>query len=385
MSYSKKHKLLIAVTSPVSMTFFKGQIRYLQNTGFDVVIVCSPGWRKTDDVEYYPIVMEREISLLRDLYSLCHLVWLFVKIKPTIVNVGTPKAGLLVTIAAFLCRVPIRIYTCHGLRLETLNGFKRMLLVMTEKVAARCSHRVVCVSESLRQKYIDIGFSTKEKIIVIGAGSINGIDLERYSPLLLSSDNISESINKAGFDGDTVYIGFVGRLTKDKGIYELIEAFEILKPKFPHLKLILLGGFENGDPIDSKTQEAIIRDERIINTGVVTDTLPWYRMMRLLVLPTYREGLPTVLLEAGALGLPVVATKTTGCVDVIVDGKTGFLVPPGNAIELADAIAWLLSNPALAMTMGKNDRQFVAEHFARDKVWAGMAQFYSEMIGLNDK
>lgn len=161
----KPKLLLLMVTSSVSMVFFTGQIKFLLESGYNVAVVCSPGWKNPDEVPYYPISMEREISPLNDLISLYKLVTLFSRISPQIINAGTPKAGMLGMIAAYLCRVPRRIYTCHGLRLETLTGWKKSILTMTEKVTAFCAHKVVCVSESLRKKYVDLQFTHPDKVL----------------------------------------------------------------------------------------------------------------------------------------------------------------------------------------------------------------------------
>lgn len=374
--------LVIAVTSPISMAFFKGQIEYLQKAGFDIVVVCSPGWELISGVRYYPVAMEREISPLKDLSSLFRLIKLFVKIKPEIVNAGTPKAGLLVTLAAFLTRVPLRIYTCHGLRLETTSGWKRKLLSLTEKIAASCAHQVVCVSDSLRSRYAQLNLAEENKITVIGNGSCNGINLDQY---IRNIDNVTnKQLYKVLFgktiSDDSVFIGFIGRLTRDKGIYELIEAYKTLSFQLPNLYLLLLGGFEEGDPVNNQTQDSIFFDERIINLGWISDPIQYYRLMQLLILPTYREGLPTVLLEAAAMEVPVVATRATGCVDVVVEGETGLLVPIGDSKALAEAITLLLQNKTLRENMGRNARQRMEKLFRQEIVWENTLQFYTKHL-----
>lgn len=372
--------LAIVVTSPMSTIFFKGQIEYLQNAGFSVAVICSPGWKGQTGIPYYPISMEREISIFKDLFSLWSLIRLFVKIKPDIVNAGTPKAGLLATVAAYLCRVPIRIYTCHGLRLETLAGWKKVLLTATEKTAAFCAHKVICVSPSLRNKVVQMRLTTENKAIVIGSGSCNGVDLGKYNPLPAACE-IDTMFAKYGvFDKNACIIGFVGRLTKDKGIYELIEAFEILKPKFPNLLLLLLGGIEEGDPLSPAIRAKIIQDERIIDLGEVSETIPYYRCMKLLVLPTYREGLPTVLLEAGAMAIPVVATMATGCVDIVVDRKTGLLAPARDATALANSMEILIRDHKMAEELGKNARERIRNLFSQEIVWENTTQFYLSLL-----
>ncbi|CQR74719.1 Capsular glucan synthase [Sporomusa ovata DSM 2662] len=377
---SRKPLLVLAVTSHISMDFFKGQIDFLQKAGFAIAVVCSPGWDNIDGVKYYPIAMEREISVFKDILSLCFLIKLFLKIKPTIVNAGTPKAGLLVSIAAFICKVPIKIYTCHGLRLETAVGWKRKLLVITEKISGFCADRIVCVSNSLRCKFIKLQLASEKKVTVIGAGSCNGIDLKKFiqtEQCRIRKENI---LVKKNVPKNAVFVGFVGRLTRDKGIYELAEAFEILKEKFPNLYLLLLGNFENGDSISEKTREKIVRDQRIIDLGFIANPVPYYQLMSLLILPTYREGFGNVLLEAGAIGIPVVASRVTGCVDVVVDGETGLLVPVGDSTALANAVAMLLTNTALAALMGQKARQRIEHLYKNEVVWENLDKFYKGLL-----
>jgi glycosyltransferase involved in cell wall biosynthesis len=373
----EKPTLVLAVTVPFSMFFFKGQIDYLKKAGFNIVVICSPGWDNSEGVDYYPIPMEREISILKDIRSLFRLIKLLVKIKPDIVNAGTPKAGLLVSIAAFISNVPFRIYTCHGLRLETLAGWKRKILTITERITTLCVNEVVCVSCSLRNKMVDLKLAPEHKVKVIGAGSCNGVDLAKFSGDFYLK-RIEDTLKEKNIAKDAIFIGFIGRLVKDKGIYELVEAFEILKRKFPNLYLLLLGGHEKGDPISEETSNKIIQDQRIIDLDFIVDTVPYYQLMRTLVLPTYREGLPTVLLEAGAMGVPVVATWATGCVDVIEDGRTGLLVPPGDSVALANAIEVLLVNESLAIELGENARRRIEQLYSQEVVWCNIINYYRE-------
>lgn len=374
-----KPLLVLAVTVPFSMFFFKGQIEYLKKAGFDVAVICAPGWDNLEGVKYYPVPMEREISILKDFKSLLLLIKLFLKIRPTIVNVGTPKAGLLVGIAAFVVRVPVRIYTCHGLRLETLQGWKQKILTATEKVAAYCAHKVVCVSNSLRDKFLELSLAKADKVEVIGEGSCNGVDLSRYTNIDLISENETVMQIRNNSKG-AVYIGFVGRLTKDKGLNELVEAFNLLKRKFPNLYLMLLGDFEEGDPLAEETRQKIITDERILHLGFIEDTVSYYRLMRILVLPTYREGFGNVIIEAGAMEIPVVASKVTGCIDAVINGETGLLVTPGDSSDIARAIELLLTNQAMATQMGKNARKRIEKYFSQEKVWNNIVNFYNNQL-----
>lgn len=375
--------IVLAVTSHVSMDFFKGQINSIRSAGFDVAVICSPGWDNLDGVKYFPVPMEREIAILRDIRSLYMLIKIMYSIRPAIVNAGTPKAGLLVGIAAFMSNVPIRIYTCHGLRLETLTGWKRKLLTLTEQIAGLCAHKVVCVSKSLRNKVIQLKLVPESKVTALGAGSCNGIDLNRFTKIQTERPAIERILPGWGITADAIFIGFIGRLTKDKGIVELVEAFDRLKSKFSNLYLLLLGGFEEGDPLSEEIRQRISQENRIIDLGLVPDTVPYYKLMRVLVLPTYREGLPTVLLEAAAMEIPVVASRATGCVDVVIEGKTGLLVPVGDSEQLANAISRILANNREAAAMGRKARQRIETHFKQELVWKNTVEFYNKLLVAN--
>ncbi|MDR3572610.1 MAG: sugar transferase [Anaerolineaceae bacterium] len=375
-----KPLLVMAVTAHINMLLFKGQIDYLQKAGFEVAVVCSPGWDNGEGAQYYPVAMEREIALWKDLKSLYSLIKLFRRIKPTIVNAGTPKAGLLVGLAAFITRVPVRVYTCHGLRLETLSGWKRIMLTVTEKITAYCAQQVVCVSPSLHHSYIALNLAPEQKVTVIGAGGCNGVDVMRFTK---ADQGLVEPVPpsiETYLSAEAMFIGFVGRLTKDKGVENLVEAFELLKVKFPNLYLLLLGEMEEGDPISSVIRRKILDDDRIIHLGFVPDPLPFYRLMKVLVLPTYREGLPTVLLEAGAMEIPVVASRATGCADVVTDGESGLLVPIGKSTALAAAIEVPLNDEALASAMGRKARQRVEQLYRQDVVWGNTVNFYRSLL-----
>jgi len=362
-----------------------GQLAFLRRQGFEVVIICSPDgaldeFTQREGVVVYPVKMNRELSPLQDLVALFHLYRLFARLKPQIVNAGTPKAGLLGMIAALLAFVPIRIYTLRGLRLETTRGWKRRLLQTTEKIASACSHQVLCNSESLRQLYVQLGLAKHAKTTVLAAGSGNGVDGARFQ---FTKDQLKQAqINRAkmGIARDCRVIGFVGRLTKDKGIIELVEAFEQIAAKNSSVHLLLIGGFEPGDAIPESTVNAIAKNSRISVTGLVLDTTLYYSQFDLVVLPSYREGFPNVALEAAAAALPVVGYRATGTVDAVQDGITGRLVPIGCVESLADAIQEFIDDPELSRRYGKAGRRRVDKSFLREKVWQAWADCYRQHL-----
>jgi lipopolysaccharide/colanic/teichoic acid biosynthesis glycosyltransferase/glycosyltransferase involved in cell wall biosynthesis len=378
-------RILFAVTSALSWGFFGGIIGMLQDAGFDPVLVSSPGEQlqataQRARVRCAAVPMNREISPRRDLVSLWRFFRLIQRVRPIITNVGTPKAGLLAGLAAWSLGVPCRIYTLHGLRLETTRGLKRALLIMMERIACACAHRVICVSPSLRRRAIELELVPFGKTVVLGSGSCCGVDVHRFSPAVRNSPEKNLLADHLGIQHGVPVIGFVGRLTCDKGIGELIPAFSNLRQSWPTLRLLLIGEFEDGDPLPAEIRDQIEVDQSIIRIGYVSDTAPYFRQMDVLVLPTHREGLGQVSLEAQACGVPVVTSTATGAIDTVVDGLTGFLVPVGSAYALTARIEELLQDPELRERMGQAGRERIVREFRQERVASALIEEHRRLI-----
>src|SRR5882762_8733123 len=321
---SDRPRLVIAVNSSIAIGFLQGQLEYFQDRGFDATVL-SPDRRKgewevarPEGVPIIEVPMEREIAPIRDLVSLWRLWRVMRALCPAVTNVGTPKAGLLGGLAAWLSRVPCRFYTLHGLRFETTAGFRRKLLVLAERLACRFAHRVVCVSHSVREKALANGLVHPQKALVIGAGSCNGVDVSRFAPTPERIRRAAELRCQLRIPPDAPVALFVGRLTRDKGICELLEAFLQVEQRFPRLRLLLVGTFEDGDPLPDEIRKQLETNERVILAGPVNDPAPYYAIADVLILPSYREGLPTVILEGHAAAKPVIGASATGIVDLVV-------------------------------------------------------------------
>lgn len=383
---AEKPRVLHAGTSPLAAQWFmRGQLRYLREAGFDVTVITAPGpgLDKTcilEGVNSIGVPMIREIALWHDLISLWRLRRVISRLCPVITNVGTPKAGLLVGICAWVCRVPCRFYTLHGLRCETAKGFRRWRLLLAERTACLCAHRVLCVSDSLRQRAIALGIVDAGRSFVLASGSCNGVDVGRFAPtdgVLRRADQLRRHL---GIPREAPVVGFVGRLTRDKGIPELLDAYDRLRPEFPDLRLLLVGGYEDGDPIDPLLRKRIEIDPQIIQSGFVQEIEPYYQVMHVLVLPSYREGFGNVILEAYAAGKPVVATRATGVVDAVIDAVTGILVPIGDPKELANALALVLKDKALAARLGNAGRERVLREFRQELIWEALLEEYRALL-----
>ncbi len=361
------------VTHPVTAdVLLRGQLAFLREAGFDVTVIASPGEaldlvRDREGVNTVGVSMAREPSPRRDATSLVALTRALRAIDPDIVIASTPKAGLLGMIAARMLSVPVRVYLLRGLRLETAEGRLRAVLGMTERLASACALDVVSVSESLRTKYVASGYASQRKTRVLGAGSSNGVDIDRFEAARRAVE-VTALRASLGLVGRTV-IGFVGRIAKDKGIADLLTALERLRSDHPEVVLILVGADFAGDAdatIAARLQDA---GDAVRTIPHVPDTAPYYPLMTLLGFPSLREGFPNVPLEAAAAGVPTVGYRVTGVVDAVVDGSTGTLVPAGDLDGLTRAIRRYLTDPKLLASHGSAARTRAALHFSRERVW----------------
>jgi glycosyltransferase involved in cell wall biosynthesis len=383
---SQKVKLLHITTVSETFAFFRGQIAYMKARGYDIHALASPGeWvEKISDREKIPfhtVTMPRRITPLKDIVAIWQIWQQICTIKPHIVHSHTPKGGLLGTIAAWLARVPVRIYHIRGLPMMTATGYKRILLLWSEKVSCLLAHQVICVSHSIREVAINEGLCPKEKITVLLRGSSNGVDTcGRFNPANLEPHTRRDVRQEYGIPDDAIVVGFVGRIVRDKGVEELVAAWQILRAEFPNLHLLLVGYFEPQDPISAKAKEILQTDTRIHMTGGKDHTPPLYAAMDVFTLPTYREGFPNVPLEAAAMGLPVVATKIPGCIDAVQDGVTGTLVPSHNGSALAQGIRNYLVNSQLRQQHGLAGRDRALREFRQEDIWQALDQEYVQIL-----
>lgn len=377
------------VTVPITAkVHLRGQLAYLREHGFRITLISSPGPNLDEvglreGVEVISVPMSREIILGKDAASLRRLYDVLRMLKPDAVNAGTPKAGFLGMMAARACRVPLRIYTLHGNRAETLTGNKQRIVLMTERLSSTAAHRVVCVSESLRDAYIRAGLAPAPKVMVLANGSANGLDASRFE---LNNDRkleLNQLRQKLGLADHDRVIGFVGRFTRDKGIVDLVNAWRTIKDSFPGLKLLLLGNFEEDDPIPDPMIEFIKSNPQIVLPGYSEDTTLYYHLMDVLALPSYREGFPVVPLEAAAARIPTVGYAATGVVDAVVDGKTGLLAAMGDVAMLSSQLARLLTDEALREEMGQAAYDRVTALYRPEMIWSAWASFYNENLSAN--
>ncbi|MGY1696301.1 glycosyltransferase family 4 protein [Geodermatophilus sp. SYSU D00814] len=362
-------RLLFVLSSAESAErLYAGQFSYLRDVGFDVAVVC-PGGRIADMVsarEGVRVVgadLERGMSVLRDVRALLQVLNIVRRERPAALIYGTPKASLLASVAGALWRVPVRVYVLHGLRLETLTGAARRILRSFERMIGRLSTEIWSVSPSLHDLVLQEGIFPPDRTIVVGEGSCNGVDLERFN-----SADTSAARNALSLDEGTFVFIFIGRRTRDKGVHELIDAFQSLKNEGSAVKLLLLGSDDHTNPVDHKVRVAIAKDPDIVDCGDVPNPEVYLAAADALVLPTYREGMPGVLLEAAAAGCPIITTSATGARDVAADGR-GFMVPVGDAGALTVAMRDVMAFPEATKSRRDRAQAWVRRHFARSDVW----------------
>jgi glycosyltransferase involved in cell wall biosynthesis len=376
-------RLVHVTTVPQTLLFLEGQAAYLRERGFEVSAISSPGeelgwFGQAEGVECHAVPMERGISPARDVLALARLTALLVRLRPDIVDAHTPKGGLLGMAAAWLARVPVRIYHLHGLRFATAEGVRRRVLRATERIASSLATRVLSVSHSVARVAVAEGLADRSRVRVLLGGSINGVDAAgRFVPA--GEEGRRAARARLGIPPDARVIGFVGRLVREKGVVELEEAWRALRDALPDLRLLLVGPDEEQDPVPPPVAARLAADARVHRFGYERDTVPYYRAMDVVALPSWREGFPVVPLEAAAMALPVVATGVPGCLDAVVDGATGALVRPRDPRGLAAALRAYLEDAGLRERHGAAARERVLRDFDRTRIWRAL---HAEYVGL---
>jgi glycosyltransferase involved in cell wall biosynthesis len=372
-------------TVPLSLeTHFSGQIDYVQRRGFAIHIISSPGseldaFAAHEHVTVDAIPMARAITPARDLVALYRLWRALRRIRPDVVHSHTPKGGLLGMMAASLARVPVRIYHIRGLPFVTATGLRRRMLRWSEFVSCSLADRVLAVSHSMRTIAVEEGLCPADKLKVILGGSGNGVDSDtRFTPPTPKARAAAR--DRLLLPSDAIVIGFVGRLSREKGVRELTAAWRRLREHETTARLLIVGWVEGQDAESSAAVRELRADPRVQFTGPVQDIVPLYAAMDLVALPTYREGFPNVALETAAMALPIVATSVPGCVDAVQDGITGILVPPRDAEALCRALHRYVTDPVLRADHGEGARRRVVSQFRREAIWQGITEQYEELL-----
>lgn len=376
-------KIIRTSTVPGSLNnFCRGLLKDLkENEGYEVIAVSSPGdaldeVRQREGVKTYAVAMERRFSPLKDLKSLGGLIKVFRKERPDLVHSITPKAGLLSMLAGWICRVPIRIHTFTGLVFPTSSGIKRKILIATDKLTCACATHIVPEGEGVKTDLQKFKI-TKKPLKVLGYGNIKGIDIKYFDPELNDIKLEAKNIKKYGI---FTFI-FIGRVVKDKGINELVEAFVKLNTKYNNTRLLLVGSIEQElDPLLPKTLSEINSNPAIEAIGRKNDVRPWLLASDVLVLPSYREGFPNVVIEAGAMGLPSIVTDINGSREIIIDGKNGIVIPPKNSESLYKAMELVNNEKGLVDRLKAECRALIASRYEQGFVRQCLKDFYKKLL-----
>ena len=378
-------KLIRITTVPSSLrSLLKGQHRFMSKY-FEVIGVSGDGdalaeVRQNEGIRTHVVEMTRTITPLKDLKALLKLYKFFKKEKPFIVHTHTPKAGTVGMIAAKLAGVPNRLHTIAGLPLLEKTGVIRKLLNLVEKLTYSCSTLILPNSFKLKRIILTEKFTSASKLKVIGHGSSNGIDTEHYNIAHVTEkqkEQLRESLNIN--ENDTVFI-FIGRIVKDKGINELVAAFNLLTKKHSRCKLLLIGSRENHlDPLLSKTEILIKENICIIPTGVQKDIRPYVSISHALTFPSYREGFPNVVLQASCMCLPCIVSDINGCNEIIEDQVNGLIIPAKNSEALESAMIYMIENPEKRLDMIKHSRKRILERYKQEFIWDESLKLYRSL------
>jgi glycosyltransferase involved in cell wall biosynthesis len=378
--------ILFGISSSFCAHFMKGQVAYLVSNGFRVVIISGPGEEisalcAAEGAELIPVPFSRSITPLHDLGLLYRLMRIIQQVDPDIINAGNPKPGLLLTMAAWILRRQGRVFTLHGLVSDSREGFKGWMISRFEKLSCSLAQKVLVVSPSLAQHAIRRGLLPADKAVVIGRGSYNGIDLNRFQRTPLVMDQMQKLRTANDITEDHFVFGFVGRITLDKGIDLLMTAFEQLYVEDARVRLVLAGPIDQENALPSALIQKLRHHPGVRFLGNLPDIVPVYPMMKVLVLSSYREGFGNVLLEAAAMDVPVIAPAIPGCSDAMKPGVNGLSFPKGDAKALYAAMKTYVDNPGLQAQHASAGRAFAAG-FDPVSIWDGQRAVYQ---GLMDK
>ena len=390
-TYKPKPKILRITTVPKSLkTLLKGQLKFMSNNGFDIIGVSGSGKslievKHNEGVEVFEIEMSRKITPFKDLKSLLNLYKLIIKEKPTIVHSHTPKAGTIAMLAAKIANVPIRLHTVAGLPLMETKGIKRRLLIFVEKVTYACATKIYPNSHALATFINEKKIVSKSKVKVLANGSSNGIDTDYFKQEKIDSNNLNNLKKTLRICSSDFVFVFVGRLVADKGINELIQAF--IKLYDVNVKLLLVGNYEHElDPLLESTCSEINNNSKIISVGYQSDIRPYLALSSCLVFPSYREGFPNVVMQAGSMGLPSIVTNINGCNEIIEEGYNGTIIPVKDAKALCLVMSKMAKHHNWRKTMAKNARNKITSNYNQQLVWqAILAEYQLHLNNLKNE
>ena len=382
------HKKLIRITTvPMALRYLlPGQMQFMKQNGFEVLMISADGPElkdviKNEECRHIIVPMTRKITPLQDLKCLIQLIKIFKKEKPDIVHSHTPKAGLLGMLAAKICGVKIRVHTVAGMPLMVEKGFKLQLLKFIEKLTYSAANYVWPNSKSLYNYIVENKFTSPAKLTIIGKGSTNGINTQRFCKEAINENSLQEIKSSINYSTQHTYLLCIGRLVADKGIVELVNVFLSLQKKYTALKLILVGDYEQElDPLPEKLMQQIKTNANIIHIKWTQQVEYFMHIANYFVFPSHREGFPNVLLQAGAMELPIICSRIAGNIDIVQHKQTGLLFECGNQQQMEEQIVFAFTNFNGMEMMAEKLAEVIGRDFRRENIWQSLLQQYQFLI-----
>ena len=382
---NNKTRICIVTTVDSSLhVLFPGFFQLLQEKNFDVTCISASGpWVnnvKSQMVRFIEVPMSRGFTPFRDLKCFLKLYCIFRKEDFDLIHYSTPKASLLAGMAAKISRCPAILYTMRGLGYQAFSGVKRSIGKVCEKIACLCAHRIIVISPSLKAEAVREKLISSDQGEVFGTGSSKGVDLERFK---LDDERREKAViikNELGIPEQSLVIGFAGRITREKGIIELVKVCQLLKTDYPDVHLVLIGHKDQRNPLPEEIERSF-RNNKNIHLLDFTDSLAEYMaIMDIVVLPSCREGFGNSLIEGSAMSKPVVGMDVIGVRDAVLNRKTGILVKPYDLTSFRSALRELIDSPKLREQMGRCGRSWVESAFDQKVVWSNLLKLYEQML-----
>lgn len=378
-------KILIAITNSFCANFIKGQARFLKEQGHEVIIVSAYGEEIKKIIEeehpkYYNVPFIKDISILNDIKCLVKIYKIIKIERPDIVNAGNPKPGFLFSLISILFpKIPF-IFTLRGLRSDTLKGYKKIIVLLTEKITCFLADKVIVISPSLLTHAINLNIANSDKSVVISCGSSNGVDIKKFDINNSNNEKRNNFKKQHGINKDTIVFVFVGRINNDKGVVELFRAFEVLQFFKKNVKLIIAGPLEQDDAIPKTVFLEFVRNRDVILLGKVNDVVEVYAVSNVLVLYSHREGFGNVVIEASSMGLATIVADIPGLKDTTEHMRSGLLVKPNSVESLVEAMLFYVDNPNFISEHGSFGRVRVENFFSSDIIHSGQLKIYKELF-----
>jgi glycosyltransferase involved in cell wall biosynthesis len=388
----QQKKLIRITTVPMALRYLlPGQLQFMQQNGFEVLMISADGPELNDVIQsegcrHTIVPMTRKITPLQDLKCLFQLIRIFKQERPDIVHTHTPKAGLLGMLAAKFTGVTIRIHTVAGMPLMVEKGFKLKLLTFIEKLTYWGANHVWPNSGSLYKYITEHKLTTEKKLHILAKGSTNGINLQRFNKEILNESSIKEIKESIHYEADKTYLLCIGRLVADKGIVELVHVFSRLQKKYAHLRLVLVGDFEEElDPLPADVLQQIQSNPAIVHIKWTQQVEYFMQVASYFVFPSHREGFPNVLLQAGAMQLPIICSRIAGNVDIVTHEQTGLIFNRADELQMEEQVEYAINHPQEMQAMAQKLCNIVQTDYRRENIWQNMLATYNSLLNLSSK